>query len=76
MNDLVHQINGISNTTFHQASQNKGAVFSSTDSQADDKKSSHKYLLENNVVVYEKYDQYGKLISRVPWSHKPMNTRV
>ena len=26
---------------------------------------SSKYILENNMIVFERYDRYGKLISRV-----------
>ena len=29
---------------------------------------SSKYIVDNNLVVYEKYDRYGKVILRVPWS--------
>jgi hypothetical protein len=29
---------------------------------------SSKYILENNKIVFERYDQNGKLISRVPWT--------
>jgi len=34
-------------------------------------KTSSKYILENNKIVFERYDRNGKLTSRVPWSaHK------
>ena len=29
-------------------------------------KTSSKYILENNKIVFERYDRNGKLISRVP----------
>ena len=29
---------------------------------------SSKYILENNKIVFERYDRNGKLISRVPWT--------
>jgi hypothetical protein len=32
------------------------------------KQTASKYIVDNNSVVYEQYDRYGKLILRVPWS--------
>ena len=52
--------------------QNRVSVGSLTDTHIDNKKSSHKYTIENDLIVYEKYDRHGKLISRVPWSPKPV----
>ena len=34
----------------------------------DTKQTSSKYIVDNNSVVYEQYDRYGKVILRVPWS--------
>ena len=34
----------------------------------DSSKTSSKYILENNKIVFERYDRNGKLISRVPWT--------
>jgi len=31
-------------------------------------KSSSKYILVGNKIVFERYDRNGKLISRVPWT--------
>ena len=39
-------------------------------------KSSSKYILENNKIVFERYDQNGKLISRVPWSAHKVSAKV
>jgi hypothetical protein len=72
MNEPINQIVGILNTTFHQMYQNRVPVGSLTDAQVDNKKTSHKYTIENDLIVYEKYDHHGKLISRVPWSPKPV----
>ena len=73
MNEPINQIVGILDTTLqHQMSQNKVSVSSLTDAQVDNKKTSHKYTIENDLIVYEKYDRHGKLISRVPWSPKPV----
>jgi len=72
MNEPINQIVGILNTTLLQMPQNKVSVSSLTDAQADNKKTSHKYTIENDLIVYEKYDRHGKLISRVPWPPKPV----
>jgi hypothetical protein len=29
---------------------------------------SSKYILDDNKIVFERYDRNGKLISRVPWT--------
>ena len=73
MNEPINQIVGNLNTTLQlQMSQNKVSVGSLTGAQVDNKKTSHKYTIENDLIVYEKYDRHGKLISRVPWSPKPV----
>jgi hypothetical protein len=73
MNEPINQIVGILNTTFHQMYQNRVPVSSLIDPQVDNKKSSHKYTIENNLIIYENYDRHGKLISRVPWSYRPID---
>ena len=35
-------------------------------------KTSAKYIVENNKIVFERYDRYGKLISRVPWTTRSL----
>ncbi len=76
MNEPINQIVGILNTTLHQMFQNRVSVCSLTDPQVDNKKTSHKYTIENDLIVYEKYDRHGKLISRVPWSPKPVDEKA
>jgi hypothetical protein len=72
MNEPINQIVGILNTNLLQMSQNKVSVCSLTDTQVDNKKTSHKYTIENDLIVYGKYDRHGKLVSRVPLSPKPV----
>ena len=38
-----------------------------------DKSSSSKYVVEDNRIVYEKYDRHGKLICKIPWIRKPVD---
>jgi hypothetical protein len=40
----------------------------SLDDRKDISKTSSKYILEGNKIVFERYDRNGKLISRVPWT--------
>jgi hypothetical protein len=35
-----------------------------------------KYVVDNNQVVFEKYDSNGDLILRIPPSYKPVDERV
>ena len=76
MNEPINQIVGVLNNTLHQLSQNGEPRSSLTDSKVIDQETAHKYRIENNLIVYEKYDRYGKLISKVPWSPKPIDEKV
>ena len=76
MNESINQIVGILNTTLHQMFQNRVSVSPLNDSQIDSKKSSHKYIIENKSIVYEKYDRRGNLISRVPWLLEPIDEKA
>ena len=76
MNVHINHIVGILNTTLHQMYQNRVPLGSLNDLQEENKESSHKFIIENNLIVYEKYDRYGKLISRVPWLPKTIDEKV
>lgn len=76
MTEHINHIVGILNTTLQQMYQYRVSVGSFNDPQEGDKKTSHKFIIKNNLIVYEKYDLYGKLISRVPLSPKPIDEKV
>jgi hypothetical protein len=38
------------------------------DDRRDISKTYSKYILDDNKIVFERYDRNGKLISRVPWA--------
>jgi len=76
MNVHIDHIVGLLNTTLHQTYQNREPVGSLNDLQEENKITSHKFIIENNLIVYEKYDRYGKLISRVPWLLKTIDEKV
>ena len=76
MNEPNNQIVGILDSTFHQMFQNRVLAGSLTNPQVDNKKASHKYSIENNLIVYEKYDRHGKITSRIPWSPNPIDDKA
>lgn len=76
MNEPINQIVGVFNNTLHQLFQNRVPRIFLADSKENDQKVSHKYKIENNLIVYEKYDHHGKLISKVPWTPKPIDEKV
>lgn len=76
MNEPIYQTVGIVDTNLYHMFQSRVPVSSLSDPQVDNKENSHKYLIENNLIVYEKYDRHGKLISRVPWSLKPIDEKA
>jgi hypothetical protein len=56
--------------------QNRIPVSSLNDPQEYNQQALPKFTIENDVIVYEKYDRYGKLISRVPWLPKTIDEKV
>ena len=42
----------------------------------DQKKDQSKYVVEDNTLVFEKYNQKGDLIYRLPPDYKPVDERV
>lgn len=76
MNVHINHIVGILNTTLHRMYQNRVPVASLNDLQEENRETSHKFIIENNLIVYEKYDRYGKLTSKVPWSPKSIDEIV
>mgnify|MGYP001594566031 CR=1 FL=1 len=39
-------------------------------------KTSSKYVLDDNKIVFERYDRNGKLISRVPWTANRVSSKA
>ncbi len=44
--------------------------------KAREQEDSSKYLLEDKTMVFERYNQKGDLVYRVPPAHKPVDERV
>mgnify|MGYP000602972743 CR=1 FL=1 len=76
MNEPIGQILGNSEISRHHFFNDSVSVRALTEPEAVNREGSHKYVVEGNLVVYELYDRHGKLISRVPWSHRPIDKRA
>ena len=68
MNELINHIGNITSAGSYK--QPTSMPFERNDSNVkrDIAKTSSKYILEKNKIVFERYDRNGKLISRVPWT--------
>ena len=76
MDDLITQISNVLNINRNQLSPDRSVPKSKADLETDNNESSSKYIIENNRIVYEKYDDYGKLIFKVPWPGRTFNKKV
>ena len=76
MNEPIFKFDNTLSTARHLISQKRLAVGSLTDPQIDNNKITHRYIIKNKSIVYEKYDHHGKLISRVPWSAQPIDEKA
>ena len=76
MDDPISQIGNVLYASRNQMSQIRTAPKSQADLETDNNESSSKYIIENNRIVYEKYDDYGKLIFKVPWPGRTFNEKV
>jgi hypothetical protein len=56
--------------------QNIPAERSGFDDRRDVSKTFSKYILEDNKIVFERYDRNGKLISRVPWTANSVTAKA
>jgi hypothetical protein len=46
------------------------------DDRRDISKTSSKYILDGNKIVFERYDRNGELISSVPWTAHRVSTKA
>jgi hypothetical protein len=76
MVESINHIGNITHTDSYKTPVDKPAERSGSGVRKDDAETSSKFILENNTIVFEKYDRQGKLISRVPWTAKSVNEKV
>ena len=68
MNELINHIENIANPGSCKPPSSVHTERSGFDDRRDISKTTSKYILEKNKIVFERYDRNGKLISRVPWT--------
>ena len=76
MNELINHIGNIASPGSYQTPTNMPAERNDSNVKRDIAKTSSKYILENNKIVFERYDRNGKLISRVPWTANGISAKA
>lgn len=76
MTGPINKINNIVGYGIYQTPTNMPAERNGSNVKGDIAKISPKYILENNKIVFERYDRHGKLISRVPWAAHPISKKA
>jgi len=76
MYDQISRISNVLNKSLNQAAKKRPAPKSQADLEMDNSKSSSKYVIKNNKIVYVKYDDDGRLIFKVPWQAGMVNQKV
>jgi len=68
MNELINHTGNIASHGNYKPLTNIPVEHNDSNVKRDIAKTSSKYILEKNKIVFERYDHNGKLISRVPWT--------
>jgi hypothetical protein len=68
MIEPINHIGNIASPGSYKSPANMPAERNDSSAKRDIAKTFSKYILEKNKIVFERYDQNGKLISRVPWT--------
>jgi hypothetical protein len=77
MNGPIDQINNIiSPGSYLKITGGAPAERAGPKAKGNIAKTSAKYIVENNKIVFERYDRYGKLISRVPWAARSISEKA
>jgi len=76
MIELISHIENISRPGSYKPPANMPVERNDSNVKRDIAKISSKYILENNKIVFERYDRNGKLISRVPWNCNKVSAKA
>jgi hypothetical protein len=76
MSEPINQISQIVGFGSSQPFQNRLYTHFDFGEGKGTKQTSSKFIVDDNTIVYEKYDHHGKLISKVPWSHKSIGKKA
>ena len=68
MNELINHIGNITSAGSYKPPTSMPFERNDSNVKRDIAKTSSKYILDDNKIVFEQYDRNGKLISRVPWT--------
>jgi len=68
MNESINHTGIITSPSSHPPTTSMPAERSGFDDRKVMSQTSSKYILDDNKIVFERYDRNGKLISRVPWT--------
>jgi len=68
MNESINHTGNIASPGSYKPLTDMPAERNDSSAKTDIAKTSSKYILEKNKIVFERYDRNGKLISRVPWT--------
>ena len=75
MSEQIDQISPTLSSGNYQFFRNRLYVHSDSGEGKGTQQSSSKYIVNNNSIVYERYDRYGKIIYKVPWSAHPIDEK-
>jgi hypothetical protein len=76
MNELINHTGNIASTGNYKTLPSIPAERNGSNVKRDIVKTSSKYILDDNKIVFERYDHNGKLISRVPWTANRVNVKA
>jgi hypothetical protein len=76
MNELINHIGNIASTGSYKTPTSNPTERSGLGDRPNISKTLSKYILENNKIVFERYDCNGKLISRVPWTANSVSAKA
>jgi hypothetical protein len=68
MNESINHIGNNANSSSYKPPTSMPAERSGFDDRKVMFQTSSKYILDDNKIVFERYDRNGELISRVPWT--------
>ena len=69
---INHTSNALS-SVYNHLPTNRAVENSGKDEKENSSQGTSKFVIEDKTILYERYDRYGKLISRVPWSAKTIS---
>ena len=76
MIEPINHTENKSNPCGYTKAQSIAAERSGIDDRRNISKTSSKYILDGNKIVFERYDHNGKLISRVPWAANKVSAKA